>query len=102
MDINERRNIWEMISTQKTDGQVPFNLETQRLMLKRVLESASALTLFSWQDIIGTLERVNIPGTVSNNNWTYRSDVTPQEAREKYGAQLAMYETLLKETGRHN
>ena len=100
MDINERRNIWEMISAQKTDGNVPFNLDTQRLMLKRVLESASALTLFAWQDIVGTLERVNIPGTVGPENWTYRSDVTPQEAREKYGAQLEMFENLLKETGR--
>lgn len=100
MDINERRNIWEMISAQKTDGNVPFNLDTQRQMLKRVLDSASALTLFAWQDITGTLERINTPGTVGDNNWTYRSDVTPQEAREKYGAQLAMFETLLKETGR--
>ncbi len=101
MDVNERRNIWEMISGQKTDGNVPFNLDTQRSMLKRVLESASALTLFAWQDITGTLERVNIPGTVGPENWTYRSDVTPQEARGKYGAQLTMFENLLRETGRH-
>lgn len=100
MDVNERRNIWEMISAQKTDGNVPFNLDTQRLMLKRVLESASALTLFAWQDIVGTLERVNTPGTVGDENWTYRSDVTPEEAREKYGAQLRMFEDLLQETGR--
>ncbi len=100
MDINERRNVWEMISAQKTDGNVPFNLDTQRLMLKRVLESASALTLFAWQDITGTLDRINTPGTVGDHNWTYRSDVTPENAYEKYGAQLAMFETLLKETGR--
>ena len=101
MDVNERRNIWEMISGQKTDGNVPFNVDTQRTMLKRVLESASALTLFAWQDIVGTLERVNVPGTVGPENWSYRSDVTPQEAREKYAAQLTMFENLLKETGRH-
>ena len=100
MDINERRNIWEMISAQKTDGNIPFNLDTQRLMLKRVLESASALTLFAWQDITGTLERINTPGTMGEHNWTYRSDVTPQEAREKYGAQLQMFEELLTQTGR--
>lgn len=100
MDINERRNIWEMISAQKTDGNVPFNLGTQRMMLKRVLESASALTLFAWQDIIGTLDRINTPGTVGDHNWTYRSDVTPHQARTKYEVQLAMFENLLKETGR--
>ena len=101
MDINERRNIWEMISAQKTDGNVPFNLDTQRLMLKRVLDSSSALTLFAWQDITGTLARVNIPGTVTPENWTYRSDVTPKQAREKYAVQLEMFEQLLRETGRH-
>ncbi len=100
MDINERRNIWEMISAQKTDGNVPFNLDTQRAMLHRVLGSASALTLFAWQDITGTLERVNTPGTVGSENWTYRSDVTPQDAHEKYGAQLEMFSQLLRETGR--
>ena len=100
MDINERRNIWEMISGQKTDGNVPFNLDTQRLMLKRVLESSSALTLFAWQDIVGTLERVNVPGTVGAENWTYRSDVNPKEARSTYAAQLEMFENLLQETGR--
>ena len=100
MDPNERRNIWEMISAQKTDGNVPFNLDTQRLMLKRVLESASALTLFAWQDIIGTLDRVNTPGTVGDQNWTYRSEVTPQEAGITYEAQLNMFKDLLAQTGR--
>lgn len=100
MDNNERRNIWEMISAQKTDGHVPFNLETQRQMLKRVLDSNSALTLFSWQDIIGTLERVNTPGTVGEENWTYRTDTTPQEALVKYARELAQYRELLTETNR--
>lgn len=100
MDINERRNIWEMISAQKTDGNVPFNLATQRAMLKRVLESSSALTLFAWQDITGELTRINTPGTVGEENWTYRTECTAYEAAQKYGAQLEMYRNLLKETGR--
>lgn len=97
----ERANIWEMISAQKTDGNVPFNLDTQRAILRRVLTSASAITMFSWQDIIGTLERVNTPGVVSDENWTYRSAYTPQEAAQVYQAQLQSYQQLLTETGRH-
>lgn len=96
----ERAHIWEMISAQKTDGNVPFTLEVQRTILRRVLTSASALTLFSWQDIIGTLDRINVPGTVGDENWTYRSAYTPQEAAQVYAAQLQMYRELLKETGR--
>lgn len=65
-----------------------------------MLGSGSALTLFSWQDITGTLERVNVPGIVDDTNWTYRSDVTPQEAWGKYKPQLENYQNLLKQTGR--
>jgi len=100
MDINERRNIWEMISAQKTDGNIPFNLDTQRAIFKRVLGSNSALSMCSWQDITGELERINTPGTVTDENWTYRAACTAQEAPEKYAVQLAMYRDLLKETGR--
>ncbi len=100
MPQQERANIWEMISAQKTDGNVPFNLDTQRAILRRVLTSGSALTMFSWQDIIGTLDRVNVPGTVSDENWTYRSEYTPQEAASVYKEQLDSYRSLLEETGR--
>lgn len=100
MHPHERANIWEMISTQKTDGNVPFDDWSQRAILRRVLDSNSAITLFSWQDIVGTLERVNTPGTVCDENWTYRSEYTPEQAAEIYAPQLAMYRELLKETGR--
>ncbi len=100
MPQQERANMWEMISAQKTDGNVPFTLDVQRAILRRVLESGSALTLFSWQDITGTLERVNVPGVVDDTNWTYRSDVTPAEAWERYRPQLESYRSLLAETGR--
>ncbi len=96
----ERAHIWEMISAQKTDAGAPWNQDTQRAILRRVLDSASAIVMFSWQDIIGSLERVNTPGTVGDNNWTYRADTTPFEAMTKYAKQLAMYRDLLKETGR--
>ena len=96
----ERAHIWEMISAQKTDGNVPFNLDTQRTILRRVLTSASALTMFSWQDIIGTLDRINTPGTTGEENWTYRSEYAPAQAEQVYHAQLDMYSQLLRETGR--
>lgn len=96
----ERAHIWEMISAQKTETGAPWNMDTQRAILHRVLDSASALTMFSWQDIIGTLDRVNTPGTVGENNWTYRTDCTPIESFQKYAPQLAMYRDLLQETGR--
>lgn len=100
MPRQERANIWEMISAQKTDGEVPFTLDNQRTILRRVLESGSAITMFSWQDIIGTLDRVNTPGLECEGNWTYRSEFTPAQAAQHYAPELESYKNLLKETGR--
>lgn len=97
----ERANMWEMITAQKTDGNIPFDLNTQKAIFHRVLTSGSAITMFSWQDVIGTLDRVNVPGTVGDENWTYRSAYTPAEAAEVYKAQLEVYKNLLQETQRN-
>ena len=96
----ERANMWEMITAQKTDGNVPFTLPVQRAILQRVLTSSSALTLFAWQDVVGTLDRINIPGTMGDENWTYRTGCTPQEAAEKYAPQLEQYRQLIAQSGR--
>ena len=100
MDTRERANIWEMISAQKTDGNVPWNYNTQRAILRRVLDSASAIVMFSWQDIIGTTDRINTPGTVGEENWTYRTAHTPQESAQVYSGELEMLRQLLNETNR--
>ena len=100
MDVQERAHIWEMISAQKTDGHVPWNENTQRAILYRVLGSASAVVMFSWQDVIGTTERVNTPGTVGEENWTYRSPYTPAQVMQVYEKELANLRALLLETNR--
>ncbi|MBR4592944.1 MAG: 4-alpha-glucanotransferase [Elusimicrobiaceae bacterium] len=100
MEQQERAHIWEMISTQKTDGQVPWNEVTQRAILYRVLDAASAIVMFSWQDIIGTTDRINTPGTVGEENWTYRSSYTPRQAEQVYEPQWCMLRKLLGQTGR--
>jgi len=96
----ERAHIWEMISAQRTPQGAEWSRDTQRAILHRVLDSASAITMFSWQDITGALERINTPGTIGEQNWTYRADCTPREAAQKYAGELAMYRELLKETKR--
>jgi 4-alpha-glucanotransferase len=41
-------------------------------LLELVYASGSDLALLPFQDALGTRERVNIPGTVRQDNWTYR------------------------------
>lgn len=100
MPAQERANIWEMCSTEKTDGNVPFSLRVQEMVLRRILTSNSALAMFSVQDILGTEDRVNVPGTVNDINWTYKIDCPPECLYGKYAEQLNLYTRLLNETGR--
>jgi 4-alpha-glucanotransferase len=41
-------------------------------LLELVSASRSDLMLLPFQDAIGTRERVNVPGTVNDGNWSYR------------------------------
>jgi 4-alpha-glucanotransferase len=68
--------------------------------LVRVLYAApSELCLLPFQDLLGTRERVNVPGTVNDSNWTYRMpmDVDALRADHATTARLAQ---LAGESGR--
>jgi 4-alpha-glucanotransferase len=41
-------------------------------LLRVLYGSASDLCLLPFQDLLGTREQVNVPGTVTDRNWTYR------------------------------
>ena len=41
-------------------------------LLGLLLDASSALSLVLVQEMLGTGERINTPGTVSDQNWTYR------------------------------
>ena len=53
-----------------------FDEEVRDAVLELVYASGSDLVLLPFQDALGARERVNIPGTVSSDNWSYRM---PQE-----------------------
>jgi len=96
----QRANVWEMISAKKTDGNVPFTPEVHKAVIKRVMDSASCMVIVPVQDIIGTTDRINVPGTVSEDNWTYRVDCETAEFNSKYLNQMRAFGELIKESGR--
>ena len=49
-----------------------FSPELHEALLRSALNASSALCVLPWQDVFGEAERVNLPGTVSDANWTYR------------------------------
>jgi 4-alpha-glucanotransferase len=68
-------------------------------LLELVYASGSDLLLLPFQDLLGMRERVNVPGTVNEENWTYR---VPQDlaALSADGATAARLRALAERTGR--
>jgi 4-alpha-glucanotransferase len=87
------------------DGQEPpreFNDQIHQLILRGVLNSNSWLALFMITDIFGTEGRFNVPGAVSEGNWSYRLDKTVSELDEDPHLlhKTQMFAKLVKETNR--
>jgi 4-alpha-glucanotransferase len=57
--------------------------DTVRDALLRVIYAApSEIVAVPFQDVLGSRERVNLPGTVNDTNWTYRMPMTLAALRE--------------------
>jgi len=50
----------------------PFNPTVRDVLLESLYASGSALLLLAVQDVFGSADRINVPATVSDANWTYR------------------------------
>ncbi len=55
---------------------VEYTPPLHEALLRAALNASSGLCVLPWQDVFGEAERVNLPGTVSDANWTYR--IKPQ------------------------
>jgi len=55
---------------------VRFDDGVRDAMLELLYASSSDLVLLPFQDLLGHRERVNVPGTVNDQNWTYRMPTT--------------------------
>lgn len=45
-------------------------------LLATLMGAASELVLLLWQDVVGSLDRINTPSTVGPHNWTWRMPAT--------------------------
>jgi 4-alpha-glucanotransferase len=67
----ERRALLAIVPTSAPH----FNDAVRDAILECVYRSGSDLVLVPFQDFFGARERINVPGTVSADNWTYRMPV---------------------------
>jgi 4-alpha-glucanotransferase len=59
--------------------QQEFTMRVHDALIKAALESASDICVLPWQDIIGTRERINLPGSMQDANWAYRIGLNVEE-----------------------
>jgi beta-glucosidase len=71
--------------------EVEFNL---------AFDDCARLVIIPVQDIIASTDRINIPGTVTEENWTYRIDCETAEFNSKYSKEMQMVKDLIKESNR--
>jgi 4-alpha-glucanotransferase len=70
----ERRAFLEIPALAALKARAPtrFDEGVRDAVLDLIFRCGSDLTLIPFQDALGTRERVNVPGTVAESNWTYR------------------------------
>ena len=76
--------------------------ERSLALLGMLLHAGSALTLALPQEILGTTERINTPGTITEANWTYRlpQALEALAADPAVGARVEAIRTLARDASR--
>jgi 4-alpha-glucanotransferase len=79
-----------------------YTEDTHRALLAAAENSGSDLCVVPWQDAFGTRERINLPGSISGENWAYRIETPVDEllVREDSRATAALLARLTEAAGR--
>lgn len=74
IDDAERKAFLDIPALAALKSRAPrkFDEGVRDAILDLIFRSGSDLTLIPFQDALGTRERVNVPGTVAESNWTFR------------------------------
>lgn len=73
-DEDERRRVTEiaLLRERGITADVPFSDRTRDALVEALFAAGSDLILFPLQDIFGWRARINLPASVSEENWTWR------------------------------
>jgi 4-alpha-glucanotransferase len=79
-----------------------FTPEVHTALVEQICAAGSELVLFLLQDVLGTRDRINTPGTTTAANWTYRLPAPVEDlARDPaVAAATAMVRERLQRSGR--
>jgi 4-alpha-glucanotransferase len=99
LEAAEREAFWEIPGLEGLRGKERFDDEVREAVLAALYRSPSELALVPFQDAMGARERVNVPGTLNAENWSYRMPMRIDElaADEPTSTRLR---ALAEKTGR--
>jgi 4-alpha-glucanotransferase len=99
LSVQRRAELLRLPHFAGLDPERGFDDRVRDALLKTLYSAPSTLAVVPFQDAMGLRERINVPGTVSDANWSYRlpMDVEALLADEPAISRLAV---LAAETGR--
>lgn len=68
---HERDSYWKMVTGHEEHAPA-LDEHARGRVLENLYGAGSALVLLQIQDVFGSSARINVPGTVTDRNWTYR------------------------------
>ena len=79
-----------------------FGPQTHEALIAVAQNAGSDLCIIPWQDAFGTRERINLPGSISSENWAYRIEPNVDElwGRDDCRAIAALLARLSEAAGR--
>lgn len=95
VDPAEKKLFWKLVSG---DESVPPPFAKARVKtLAALLGAGSRIVILPIQDIFGTKDRVNTPGTLGDHNWTYRFPTPAEDFLKKHADTAQAFSALVKE-----
>ena len=95
----DRERLRKIPALASLDPARPFDDQTRDLFLRALFQAPSVLALVPIQDALGGRERINEPGTVGSDNWTFRMARSVDELTADTALTTRLAE-LVKDSGR--
>ncbi len=95
VDTAEKKLFWKLVSGD--ESRPPVYSKARERILASLLGAGSRIIILPIQDIFGSKDRVNTPGTLGDHNWTYRFPTTAEDFIKKHADLAASFAALVKE-----
>jgi len=95
VDPVEKKLFWKLVSGE--ESRPPVYSKAREKILASLLGAGSRIIILPIQDIFGSKDRVNTPGTLGDHNWTYKFPATAEDFMKKHAAMAEAFAALVKE-----